>query len=490
MRRLGDRGGLLRSECAAGGDAQVVARGVAEPEFQRAPALRGRAEGLSVAIHPIPPTCPGIVCEHSQMIRTPVLGLSAAVAAMALAWTATPAVADTGCPTASSSYGGGAGTAGSPYEISVPGHLQRLKDTAADHSKYFVLTQDIAMGGCTWSSPIANGSSTFTGTLDGAGHVISGLTVAVTSASIDYVGLIGYLGAGGVVEDLGFSGDVSLVKAPGTSNYASVGGLVGFMFTPTQVSNSFATGNVTVDITTSDNSPQVFAGGLVGVSQGPVSNSYARGAVSARLVSTAGGASRVRVEAGGLIGLLNTNTVSYSYSTGAATAVGTAASTTLRAGGLTGAREVAPVATSLYWDTTTSGLSSGTGFGSTTGMTGATTAQMKASSTFTGGGWSLSEGFTPSSTWGMCSQVNGGYPFLTAFHSSNPCVGGAASNSQIPPVWYQSIGRSGAEEQCPSGWNPSWAEWMNGGRGGFVCNREIYWNVNTNDWATRKLLLR
>ena len=52
-----------------------------------------------------------------------------------------------------------------------------------------------------------------------------------------------------------------------------------------------------------------------------------------------------------------------------------------------------------------------------------------------------------------------------------------------PASWWQSVGRHTADAPCPAGWNPSWAEWMNAGKGGFVCNREIYWAGS--GWATR-----
>ncbi len=59
----------------------------------------------------------------------------------------------------------------------------------------------------------------------------------------------------------------------------------------------------------------------------------------------------------------------------------------------------------------------------------------------------------------------------------------------IPPPapWFQSIGRASASASCPMGWNPSWAEWMNGHTGGFVCNREQFWNISLEDWNYRLL---
>ena len=41
-------------------------------------------------------------------------------------------------------------------------------------------------------------------------------------------------------------------------------------------------------------------------------------------------------------------------------------------------------------------------------------------------------------------------------------------------LWHQSHGRVSSESSCEVGWQPSWASWPNDGAGGFVCNREIY----------------
>jgi hypothetical protein len=60
-------------------------------------------------------------------------------------------------------------------------------------------------------------------------------------------------------------------------------------------------------------------------------------------------------------------------------------------------------------------------------------------------------------------------------------------------VWFQSFERSGPDAPCvapasldiawqadwPASenvWRPSWAQWANGGKGGWVCNRQITWS--------------
>lgn len=54
-----------------------------------------------------------------------------------------------------------------------------------------------------------------------------------------------------------------------------------------------------------------------------------------------------------------------------------------------------------------------------------------------------------------------------------------------PTPWLQAVGRN-ADETCPTGYGPSWAEWMNAGTGGFVCVREYYYRPAQDDWAYRK----
>jgi hypothetical protein len=57
---------------------------------------------------------------------------------------------------------------------------------------------------------------------------------------------------------------------------------------------------------------------------------------------------------------------------------------------------------------------------------------------------------------------------------------------EAPPAsWFQSVERPSAESTCPVGWNPSWAQWAHAGLGGFVCVRELYYNMPSGSWAYR-----
>ena len=41
-------------------------------------------------------------------------------------------------------------------------------------------------------------------------------------------------------------------------------------------------------------------------------------------------------------------------------------------------------------------------------------------------------------------------------------------------IWFQSYERAAGTDACRTGYSPSWAEWANGRRGGYVCNAAIY----------------
>lgn len=58
------------------------------------------------------------------------------------------------------------------------------------------------------------------------------------------------------------------------------------------------------------------------------------------------------------------------------------------------------------------------------------------------------------------------------------------ARSSEPPAWLQMYARPAGAE-CAATWNPSWAEWPNGGRGGFVCVREYYYAASEDGWFYR-----
>jgi hypothetical protein len=224
--------------------------------------------------------------------------------------------------------------------------LQNMKNNLAGT---YALGRDIDAGVTSgWNSgagfePIGSGTS-FSGNLNGQGHTISGLFI--NRLSIQNVGLIGYLSAGGTVSNVGVIGAT-------VTGWEIVGGIVGTNYGT--VSNVYSSGSVTAT--------SAGAGGLIGYNFQTVSNGYSSSTVSGPLY------------VGGAIGLnncgssgcaTNPGSVSQVYATGPVTGTGASPSAV---GGLIGFNGGS--ITASYWDTYTSGKTSaiGTGSGSATAVT-------------------------------------------------------------------------------------------------------------------------
>ena len=210
-----------------------------------------------------------------------------------------------------------------------------------DRSINCTLTADIDLTGKDWTPIGTNFYNSYTGTFDGGGHTIMGLTVTTND---QYVGLFGRLGKAGTVKNvvmdgiqitcnhrLGYAGGVAGFSWGGTIENCSVsgsvsgticaGGVVGIQWEAsiTGCSSSatvkgmvqvggvagetnsgatmaacYATGNVTIEIDPIDN---ILGGGLVGFNAGSsVLACYATGNV------TSTGSSTGNVYIGGFLG--------------------------------------------------------------------------------------------------------------------------------------------------------------------------------------------
>lgn len=349
--------------------------------------------------------------------------------AVAVGLLVTAPAASAACGTAT--YSGGDGTSGDPYQISSAADLVTLRDTPADFGCYFIQTASIDLSAVAqWNTGIGTSSANaFSGNFNGNGYRITGLTI--TNSQVDFIGLFGYVD-NGTIRNVEFVGDVT--------GRAAVGGLIGtfraassasvqtssFMGTVTGTTTvggligqiTVASGTAVIDRSHSAGDVQATAGrsgGLVGsMSSGgsaTVQDSYSTSTV------------RGTTDVGGLIGRTSGLTsifVRDSYASGAVSG-GTSN------GGLIGdLNNTSPGnITDSYWDTQTSGQpTSGAG-------TGKTTVEMTALATFSA--WSISPGYNASSTWGICSGVNNGYPFLTAFYTSDPCSGGGGGSDVASP---------------------------------------------------------
>ena len=236
-------------------------------------------------------------------------------------------------------------------------NVEDLKNIRYNLSGHYVLAADIDLSGIPNWQPIGISSTNkFTGSFDGKGFTISGLT----SSGYRFVGLFGYVedanisNLGVLVGDISSTSTSSTSRAGGligsarnstisnsyavvtgnisSSSYSSsLGGLVGWAFR-SQISNSYAkvTGNIS-----STSSFKSYAGGLVGraVYASQISNSYAD--VAGDISSTASTSFTASVSyAGGLVGHASGSPISNSY----AAVVGNVSSTasTSYAGGLVG----------------------------------------------------------------------------------------------------------------------------------------------------------
>lgn len=137
-------------------------------------------------------------------------------------------------------YGGGDGTAESPYVLTASDHLFTLGKHLSDCDKYFVIGNNIDVSGQTLNESVIG---YFTGHFNGAGHAIEGLNInsifqqypphyhIYTSA----IGLFGCVDTGGVVENLA-------IKNVNINGMCTVGALAGE--NNGTIRRSFATGNI------------------------------------------------------------------------------------------------------------------------------------------------------------------------------------------------------------------------------------------------------
>ena len=112
-------------------------------------------------------------------------------------------------------------------------------------------------------TPIGNEAHRYTGIFDGNGHTISGLYIDSSSANDQ--GLFGYVGSGGIVQNLSVTGNVS--------GDWYVGGVVGYNNGGTVTGCTFS-GSGSVSVTGSE-----YVGGVVGENSGSVINCTNTGSV-------------------------------------------------------------------------------------------------------------------------------------------------------------------------------------------------------------------
>jgi len=384
------------------------------------------------------------------------------------------------------------------------------------------MNRDIDMGGCTWTTVIGGVAPYFTGSLNGAGYLISGLTIAVSvtgaGSGSSYVGLIGRTEAGSVIENVGFTGNVSgaiddVVLLGGIDLTLEIGALIGGSRGGI-VRQAFVTGDVTGSVSVlsgEGNGAAVqsrgFAGGLIGRSESVVIDSYARGNVDLNVAAANEGVNAdttttTEGRAAGLLGVGVAGSVTRGYSTGATslsgsgfTSGGTFAFSTAVANAI--AENNAPVtASAVNVDTSGGAVSIFLGT-QRLGFTDLTTAEMRSLAAFDPANlnWDIADDCALTQIWSLCAARNDGFPTLSIFTLANRS---GDDPSQAPQPILQQVGLmpgqrcSDVDESelnwagvTGGGWNQSWAEWAVPVTGGPVCVRKLFYDSPRSRWAVR-----
>lgn len=347
-----------------------------------------------------------------------------------------------------------------PAGVYAGGVAGNVSGSAVNSSTSVNVSATGTSGGSVYAGGFSGGYYNPAGTVSGSA---TGTVTVTASSTPTYVG--GLLGANQVTVNNSFAtGNVTV-----TSNGSTyVGGLVGNQVKP--VTNSYASGAVSLTVTGASSGDSYYVGGLSGYAAEPVTNAYALGNVN---LSANAGTGYL----GGLVArAMGSITQAYSIGTLTVPTIGTG---TLYAGGTTGST----LALGAVFCTYTPDLTCSRAISTADQGSVATLDQLRTFALFADAGWSITNGYSSGTSWGICALANSGYPFITSLQSTNPCA--TALPEELPPSWNQSIGRGSAESLCPAGWSGSWEYWANGGLGGWVCNREIYYNPQTDRWLSR-----
>ena len=231
----------------------------------------------------------------------------------------------------SEEFSGGDGSERNPWQIHSPQDLallsRQVNEGEAFTGQYFILMNDIDLGGKEWSPIGTSDDISFRGTFDGNSHLISNLYVNRPTTS--GVGLFGYV-YNATIRDLGITGNSSV------TGKERVGGLVGRCYINTEghtISGCFSDADVTAS---GDNT-----GGLIGMFRSTkafsVTNCYSTGNISGKNYT------------GGIVGRLDDNTdfsISNCYSAGSISSTGNGS----RTGGiLTKASSVKAIVSNCYY---------------------------------------------------------------------------------------------------------------------------------------------
>jgi hypothetical protein len=259
-----------------------------------------------------------------------------------------------------SSSGAPDGTAGNPFLVTNEADLRKVgtQTTAGGWtvSAHYKQTANITLSASSFTR-IGNSTTKFTGTYDGGGYTITGLNMSTSSTSY-FLGLFGYIGAGGTVKNMNVTGTVTNNGNESTGGIAGanegtidnssfsgtvtgsacdqVGGIVGYNFPTGTVINSRSSATI---------NGRTMVGGIAGVNNGIIEQSYNTGAVTENS-QQAGGIAGVNSGTGSII--------KNCYNTGAV--IGQSFP-----GGITGSNESSAVVEYCYNTGTVTGTAGGGG---------------------------------------------------------------------------------------------------------------------------------
>ena len=226
-----------------------------------------------------------------------------------------------------------------------------------------ILTNNIDLTGIDWTPIGIDYNHQYTGTFNGGGHTITGLTV---TGSDQYVGLFGHIGSGGTVKDV----TLEEVKIESNNDMSAVGGVAGRSYGTLEncsvsgsVSGSGIAGGVVGYqsggfLTGCSSSATVNAGGVAGGVAGLTDSGatltacYATGDVTLESINSGGNF------VGGVVGSNTSCTLKACYAWGSVTGSG---SGTIYVGGVTGTNDEGTLTACYHANGTVSGPAGTTG---------------------------------------------------------------------------------------------------------------------------------
>ena len=232
------------------------------------------------------------------------------------------------------------------YTVTTADGLKAVADIANSGSLdiNIILDKDLTLTG-EWT-PIGTESHQYTGTFDGGGHTISGLTV---TGSDQWAGLFGYIDKDGTVKNVVLEN----VQITSDNQYAYVGGVAGY--SEGNIENCSVSGSVSGN--SNSNGTSNCVGGVVGQQYGGTITECSSSAIVDG-----------RNEVGGVAGKTNSATLTACYATGDVTAERTPTNNTY-AGGVVGSN-FSSTLIACYATGSVTGTGTGTGSIYVGGVTG------------------------------------------------------------------------------------------------------------------------